>query len=459
MVRIAVPLVFLLAAACGAKDADYDPANLSKRFEAIRAGLEAALGETCGDPPVFAIAGEEEIARVVAKENTYFQARVRGGPRGAALFIRNTRQAQALAPVDLAKFDIETGRILVNPGAFEHVACAAPEFRPVRSAPFLDLLLIHEAVHLWQHRRYGMGKFIGQPRTQERILCRKAVLEGHAQHVTAQAATILGLEEEFALLQRLNSEVPSSVRDPGVRHVFRALTTFFAFHYVEGRSFVDAVVKDLGREAALTRLFTDPPDMVRHVGRPEEYLRGDRSGEALRAAARKIGRLVRKPFMRIQTIALTEAMVRKNLALADPDVVDAAMSRYVDGIAVITTKGSLCPSMEYIVAVVELDLPAGADTFLELERKVDRAKNVAFAKPGGTIRIEDPSHQDLEVEGRPAFYSEKRVTVGTAPPTRVRNLVVQSRHRIIEVTVQGADHCRDELEKLVPKILAILEGD
>jgi len=459
MVRWLVPLVVLLASACGPKAADYDPANLARRFEAVRGGLEAALGEAYGDAPEFAIVTDAEMARIIAKENTYFHGKVRGGPRGAALFLANSKQANALAKMVLAKLDIETGRILVNPASFKTVADAAPEYREVGGAPFLDLIIVHETVHLWQHRRYGMGKFVGQPETTEEIMCRLAVIEGHAQHVAAAAAESLGLSEEFALLERLNSEVPSSVDDPGVRLVLQAMTTFFSFQYMEGREFVDAVVAELGNEAGVARVFEHPPAMVRHVGRPAEYLAGGGAGKALRAAAEKVGRLIRRPFARTQIVTLTGDMLRKNLVIADARLVEQAMAEYVDGIVIISVKGALSPTMEYIIAILELETPEGADRFLELERVVDKAKNAAFADPGGPIQIQNPSHRKLTVEGRDAFYSAKQVRVGAAAVVSVRNLVLKSGTRIVEITAQGDDHSLDELSKLAPKILALLEAD
>ncbi len=135
-------------------------------------------------------------------------------------------------------------------------------------ADLLDVVLIHELVHVAQHRTLGLSGYIRAARSPEAVLARRAVLEGHAELVTARVAERRDLTE--AVPRMTPTENDSPVKDMYLLFEVRADALRMVFPYVHGRAFVESAFARLGRDVALRRLAAEPPALPQIVA-PETW--------------------------------------------------------------------------------------------------------------------------------------------------------------------------------------------
>ncbi|MBX3466977.1 MAG: hypothetical protein KF878_08775 [Planctomycetes bacterium] len=452
--------LLVLAAAAAAQDAPAlarSEEALAARYAALREALEAELGAPLDPPPRFVPARRAEVARVIAAENEELLGGMEGAPAGAELRRLAEQQGRALSEACFGKLHLADGHVMVAGEAFERLAAVAPELAGLREAAFLDVILVHEAVHVWQDRRFGVRAFVGHPRDEEELRARFCVLEGHAQVVTRRVAERLGLGEAFALLVRANSEVPSSVTDPALRHFLDAVTQVTGFQYVSGERFVAAALERLGRDAGLERLFTAPPRTLRAVSHPERYL--DPPAEAdldLRALARAAAAHLPARWPH-QVSPVPEPALRSGLALAGDEALTWLAEGHRETYAVNASDPGV-PGRAVTVVLIGCTSPEAAARMIDLEERVSRVKDEDFSKPGGAFVITSSTYARPELGDRPGLFADKRLRTPGGELT-VRTLVVVRGAVVVEiVSVHHPDLDQAGLEALAREVLALLPG-
>lgn len=339
------------AAPARAARADFSDAALAARVAVLRPALEAALGEPLGAAPRVECVGRGRMAALVlAERERFFGEWAAGADAGAEL--------AAASRLVLGKTDLATGRILVQPAAFVRLQRLFPALDGLLGRDFLDQILVHEMVHLHQHRGHDLGRFVSGAGSFEAAQCRLAVLEGHAQAVTRRVARARGTEAAFDLLVRLNSG--EAVRERSTSLLAEAATAYVGAAYVAGERLFAAVAARLGDEAATERLFARPPTRLPELLRPEEYL-SPRSGPDLRGALAAAGRRIAGARGAPRAMPTTRALLAAaaGLPASAPGLAD-----FLDGVW-------CAPAAEgagWSLAAVEFGSVGGARAFLGVER-------------------------------------------------------------------------------------------
>lgn len=430
-------------------------AALAERWAALREALEADLGAPFDPAPRFVPTTRAEVARVIAAENLEAVSRFDGAPERDVLEPLIEQQASTLAATCFGKVHLAEGHVMVVGETFAGLATAAPELRPLRTARFLDVILLHEAVHVWQHRRFDLGAFVSAARNLEQLQARFCVLEGHAQVVTRRVAERLGLGDEFALFVRANTEVPSSTTDPVLRAALDTMTQVAGFQYVEGEKFVAHVLERLGAEAGVERLFTAPPGSFRAVSSPGEYLDPPADpGVDLQAIGQRALPLMPEGWP-AQVVAVPKPALRSALSMAGDEAEAWLNEGHREAVAVTASKpdGS---GASMTIAVHACTSPEAAARLVELVEKVSRIKDEEFSKPGGAFRIVSSKSEDDGVGDRPGLFADKRLTT-PAGEIGVLSLVVAEGPFVVEMVVVHAPAIdKAAMQEIAGKVLELL---
>lgn len=270
-------LLSLLAFACErAPDPPSDPylAELRARLEALRPEVEREIGRKLRKVELVVLPREKIVEQRIPRLRAAL-SRIENGPRGEDLEAEARATAEGTAEWALAHVDPE-GRIVFPDPAdpeslFRLVLGLLPRSDFAKDPRAPDLILLHELVHVHQHWHLETPAFHASARSRADILARRAVLEGHAEHLTRRIATRIGLGDLYEkYLAR--SEPPAKAKEfLKAEHRVSAADVYFA--YAQGERFVAEVVRRLGYDEAVRRIFKSPPTLAA-VSRPELYFEG-----------------------------------------------------------------------------------------------------------------------------------------------------------------------------------------
>ncbi len=170
----------------------------------------------------------------------------------------------------LAKYRSKGNLILVQPGIFQRQAeifnrpeCLEPDF--------VRLILAHECVHALDEQDCQSSTRCARPLSRDQSQVWGALMEGHAQFVTAQVAKELGLVELFALYEAMiTMPAPDLSEADQYRQQWRS--RYASFQYHDGRRFFEhhAARKSNVRET----VFANLPATKQMIVRPELYPAG-----------------------------------------------------------------------------------------------------------------------------------------------------------------------------------------
>lgn len=487
--RLAGLLVTLLLVACGDDDSREDPGGaspspraigttsvarsealgpgatsekaLSAAFERVRPAVEEVLGHRFEDPVRFLPASTDRIEDLLTSETILFskgmEERKQTLEAAADTLAAAKLQSMQLAPVLLAKIDTDTGEILVQSGAFKRLADTAPEFAGINTQPFLDLIIAHESVHIFQHRTFDLKTFAAGSRSPEKLTCRCCVMEGHAQYVTKRVAGKLGLEAEFALLRAVNSEVPTTIKDPLVRMMTEVIISTLGMSYIQGQEFFETVAAEVGYAKAVEVLFSTPPERLRSVTHPGEYLAGDEPASRIEEIVRQGFALFDEDRYTVTTVGLQSITLRTVLSLADPEEIEEAVGDFIEGAIIVGRAKSGGPGSMLTASIIVNDSEEAAERFTVIERKIVTRKDEVFSKPGGTAQIIATKYEDLEHEGKPGFSADKTVRVGRRD-MHVLTVVLQRGPVVVEALAVNVDEDMKALIALAEKVLGICDA-
>jgi len=273
--------------ACGQATPPADPAQrlLRARLAAVLPDVEAELGAKFRGPIEIVASKPDEFSTRLAGNAERLLATIEGGLRGEELRQRCRNDARFPAGHGPGMVDLPAGTIricleLIDGSAeiIPGLPLSASRFYPpfMADPAFLDLVIIHELVHLHQVRHLRLDDMLGHPRTLTQLRARRAVAEGHAEYVTRRVARRRGIEDLWLRAAEAHTQPPGDVTDPWERRSQRIALLQHYFEYVEGERLVSALVERLGYAEAVRRLFSLPPSDLLSVWRPEVYLAGGR---------------------------------------------------------------------------------------------------------------------------------------------------------------------------------------
>jgi HEAT repeat protein len=268
--------LYLGLAGCERDRGDAYLADLKRRSRKIKRHVERETGRRLGRVEIL-VRPREKLAEIAVPLMRESLARIENGPRGDELEAEALASAEGAAEWFSAQVD-RKGRILFpdpeekREGLFWLLAEFLPRSEYVDDPRLLDVVLLHELIHVHQHRFLETPAFHESVRSRADILARRAVLEGHAEFLSRKIAPRLGLGEFYEKWSRSRTEPPARIKYAFVRTEHRVSAADLLYAYVQGEKFVAAMVEELGYEEAMRQIFSDPPSLA-EVSRPEEYSR------------------------------------------------------------------------------------------------------------------------------------------------------------------------------------------
>ena len=246
---------------------------LEERIDALLPAVERELGASVPGRIRVVVSTREELGELLARERRDLLRAIEGEPPGG--------KADAAADVVWTVHGLvgsvdEDGTIHVCREELEGAPHAdllgaiidsVRGAREVQGPEVLDAVLVHELVHVVQVRALGFWAYLRGARHRSDLLARCAVVEGHAEVVTARVTgSALTVAAETAE-QRAASASLSEL------YAWFELDTEpqrILFPYLAGRVFVESAIARLGRDDAVRRLFDEPPSLLQ-VANPESW--------------------------------------------------------------------------------------------------------------------------------------------------------------------------------------------
>lgn len=250
--------------------------SLARRFTRLQPALEKALGEPFPEPVRFLCMEEKDLAALLGRENAEIEARATGNPVEESTRESLEESAGTLAKLIFAKLDVrEKNVIRVCPSAFEYLPTLHKQYRVVNDGNFLDMLLLHEAVHVYQAHKVDMLDFYANGKNPPGVMTRAAVIEGMAQYYAEKAAADLKLDWDWQqwlkVFKQPAEKGPESLGD-AKRVALELFSSMVSFPYLQGHRFVSEVVAALGEKEAIARLFAKPPSSPIEISSPKLYI-------------------------------------------------------------------------------------------------------------------------------------------------------------------------------------------
>lgn len=273
----AILCAFTLLAACGERPpSPVGPylAELRERLERLRPEVEQEIGRRFRDVEIVVLP-RERIAESRISGVREALAQIENGPRGDDLETEAKAAAESGAEWALASVD-EQGRIVLpDPEGKESLARLVLSLFPgsefEQDPRALDLILLHELVHVHQHRHLIPPAFHKSVRSRADILARRAVLEGHAEYLTRRIAARIGLADTYDRYARARTDpFPKAKEIAKEEGRIAVADTYFA--YLQGERFIAAIVERDGYDEAMREIVRSPPSLE-SISRPGTYLR------------------------------------------------------------------------------------------------------------------------------------------------------------------------------------------
>lgn len=253
---------------------------MQERFKKLQPAVEKELQLRFGTTVRFVIKSTEQMAELVGKENYWIEMRRTGTSLSALDPDEEDACIQAAKPTAqmlLGKVDLQNNYVAICPENFRFIAGLSPGYSWITDPESLDVVLIHESVHIFQNSQLGIKKFFAkkgaQLDNQDKLMSIFSVLEGHAEYVTKRSCEAIGLGKYFEHWVDLHTKTPEEIKDPFTKAMMNTVISTSSFQYVQGEKFLDALVKKMGYEKAIPLVFENPPQSTLEVGFPERYFK------------------------------------------------------------------------------------------------------------------------------------------------------------------------------------------
>jgi hypothetical protein len=445
------PAGFLLAlVSVASAQLDFSAPSLEKRAGRLVPAIEKALGEPIGAPLKPVTTTSDGLAELIAKENTPLAAGLEDAVPGPELEKVCRQEALLLSKLLFAKIDTADRVIRIVPQCFEDQADSAPELAGIRSPGFLDVILVHEAVHVYQDRKFGIMKFIGKPRTQDELKARFSVLEGHAQHVTRQVAKDLDLGQAFDLYVKAITEVPSTVRDPALKLLAPIRAAEASFSYVEGEKFVAALIGRLGREEALDRVFRSPPKTLAEVSDPDRYGLAPSKEPSAFDLARRFKPLFDPERHATEASEISDPSLRSVFSVLEAERTAPVLKRLRGAAALVAQPKDRPPGEHLVLALIRADSPEGAGALVDLIEQLSRKKDELLRAEKGMLELRSADYESLDrPDPVPTLLVTKKLYVRQVRRTLlVRTLVLRRGSLVLEMLSNNTGETREQFLEL-----------
>ncbi|HYC76814.1 MAG TPA: hypothetical protein VEI02_04210, partial [Planctomycetota bacterium] len=438
------------------KPGDFTEDGMNRRLREFLPLLEDILGAPFGEPPRVRAASPHELGAIVFEEMLILRDRMPGAARGGLLRAVVKGQTAALGRQLFAKVDVAHGVIYVVPENFLERMDDPAAGEAAGSQNMLDAVLLHEATHVWQHRRApgGLAAYFGAPKSVDEMQCLNSVTEGHADVVTRLALTRLGRADDFAAYRRVQSVIPRFLRE-------RADARTLAYHealslspYLEGERFIEGLARRGDVRSAFARAFAAPPRTRHEVADPDLY--ADPEGRVvdtfeLDARLQRIFKERKEPS---ESIGLPATVVRAELAPLGEETAARLVSDFAGGATVATKPAKAALNQLSLLTLKPMYArdAAGAARLFHAYVAAWEAETEASAAPDGP----SPSEvADVPVDGGRGRRLKRTVTPERGKPYDVV-AVLMVRGRV--VCEARATVCVDSEESLTALARAGLEA-
>jgi len=433
-------LITLATAHAGDAEVLSAPA-VEARLARLRPVTEEVLGRPIPGEIAVVVMTCDRWVELETADEVRRRSAIKGDKRGEELEKECRERAEARAAAFLGSAEDEIHLLAEN---FDGITGA--EVRGV-----LDVVLVHEMVHVFQRRVLGAKT---PPGPRQARTANAALREGHAEYVSRRVAARLGLDAAFDRLAR------GRAVDRPENEEFSDLgpNVWLIFRYGDGERFFTTLAEELGYAAAERRAFTSPPRTIGEIMRPSDYLSGECS-DAGRVLADGVLTLLGASDEEVYPIP--PAAMRRRLTPAGR----TAVARAMRGVRV---TWAATPEIRYgalagrtaRLDVTDTASPEAAERLLAALRQAVRAGREELLAPGVVWQVFWAAHEDIEIDGAPALSSSRVVREEDDVSRRnVESLVLVHDHRVVRLLAEIPREERAHLERLARRVLGLMRGE
>ncbi len=396
----------------------------------------------------------QEIAKVVREETLASAASKQGeSTPKPSNEMEAPHETAMTSEILLAKYAFLSHEILVN---FETIAKEAqfPGREATASLDGLRVLLIHECIHAIDHARHDLGAMMKKANDRDAMEATRAVIEGHAEYVTHQMATRLGLLPAFDA-QSLGTWKP---QDDGTATsmIQRVVLATLASAYVDGAKFI-AALDERGGDAAIDRAFQQPPARFDLIDHPDWYLDPSlvpKTAVKLDSGLDRFSASVNEKLHRIQRNSPNSAQLHAVMArLDDPSTVEQILKSVVEAKFYIALPGDSPSSLScFLTAFRTHD---EAISFFVASKEIQRINSKGL--DSGPIHIKEMFREALSGPFSDAYFIRSVVAIQHAEVTTQCLLAVRGTVEI-EILISNEPATKDQLVALASAVLDAATG-
>lgn len=174
-------------------------------------------------------------------------------------------KARALSYAAFGYYEAKKNTVHLLPENFASFAREKKNDAFTKSA-FLQIVLVHELAHAWAHQRYKSIDRAEATRDPEQYKVWYALIEGHAEWVSARAARRSGLEKEYRMFTEASFFPPPGLSPAESQFAWQA-TASMRFGYVDGHRFF-TTLEASDDPKIVDKVFETPPSSVSLILHP-----------------------------------------------------------------------------------------------------------------------------------------------------------------------------------------------
>lgn len=250
----------LLGALLAAQEFTVTSEAVDRVSKEVRPLVEATTNVKLAPAPRFQLATTEDIRRLAEEQLMSDLKDVLPNPEMRRTISRPMAHTFALRVLGL--FVHRTRTI--------HIVAGNPHASPlprIRSADELRVVVIHELVHACDHQAYDFEARIKTLADPEAFTIWRAIVEGHAEHVTR---AVLAAEKREDLFLAFEADLAGGWMSEAEAYALAAEVGDWRFEYLDGRRFFDALAAS-GRTTYVEDVFNRPPATKDVILHPASY--------------------------------------------------------------------------------------------------------------------------------------------------------------------------------------------
>lgn len=319
------------------------------------------------------------------------------------------------------------------------------------SEEILFAVIAHEGAHAVADRKYGMVALIESRETSDQLDALNAVFEGHAQWLSRQVCSNAGFESGFLGMTELTTTTPE-MDDPVLRMALEITVQIFAFAYVDGESFVNALYAAKGEEG-IKQAFSSPPSGRNSINHPDWYLDPSKRPESnyqIEDALQVFDDFFMDQALATQRIDLDKGMLRAAASALPHEDIDRFSSAVLESRATIGNNEQ-SDKQEFVVAALhQCQSEEQAALYISLSKQLVAAK--AELMKGSAFQI---TKSDLQKVDRPGFsgFELQQIVEAFKTETPAQTVLLHQGDLVCEITLLGIEVAREKLLDLAVDVL------